>query len=830
MKVKFEGKTYSFPDDATDDEIRAFFGETVAADNKGDDARLANRAAVMGGARPQRTGPATPDDIPGQKYTAPAKEHDSGVVPLAGIGGNVVGGALGALGGPVVGVAGATAGGALARYGAALYEVNKQGLTGAEAQAFLSKEAGIDSIITDAAGNLAFMVGGKVLFTLAKNTAIGRATIKALGDSINDARVKVAAATGGKTPAPFDLKVGAPGLNAPEESVAPAPAAFGRRADLAAQTSPDDLQAATLAGARELSDAGAAPTNSQLTGHAGAMEKLWKAGDPQGAARHADAQDAIIQKQLDDFIEQKAGLQSGKTPGHTYERAVAGLEESVKAFNDPAYAALDAAGGRVNMAALKAEAAAALNEPGATLAPGVESFLKTIKELPDELTFAQTQKLRSEVLRMAREAEKPGSALSPAAGVYKDWASKTTERLYTALDEGATRVESQASALGSQVNPAQAERAAARAAGAEARAVPPAGEAVPPQQLGMFPEPVQEGMFAEGADAVAGQAAARANAARQGAIDTADAAAAGAEGRIAAGMGEQKSMFKEAPTIDPRLPADVRAAAQRIREMHDTVYGMTGTKALRTAESRGPEHLAKTIYAEGNLTAIEELGTLAKMAAKMDAYGATDAGRKALLERVEKLRKVGGDVDLPGLNGTNVADAIKEAHEGIVAEYLQSAMAGPNALRGLAEAAKNPAKMRTLTAMLPDKADRLVIERLVQMADMAGRLREGTGANLGMQQMTRAGAALLLGAGGAVSGYVPLMIGGAAMYFGPKALAIILTRPAYRAMATKASEEWVRSAGSAAATGSFAATKALAAALKQEGVDVTKKPEDAGVE
>ncbi|MDK0545426.1 hypothetical protein P6O83_15955, partial [Clostridium perfringens] len=76
---------------------------------------------------------------------------------------------------------------------------------------------------------------------------------------------------------------------------------------------------------------------------------------------------------------------------------------------------------------------------------------------------------------------------------------------------------------------------------------------------------------------------------------------------------------------------------------------------------------------------------------------------------------------------------------------------------------KDPAKRRTFMAMLPDKADRLLVERLVQMADQAQRLRGSSGTNVGMQQMVRAGTAIGLGIGGAASGYVPLMVAGATM-------------------------------------------------------------------
>lgn len=678
--------------------------------------------------------------------------------------GNVVGGvgaglaaapaapATAGVGTALASAAGATAGGFLGRAAGAYAQMARSNFNDAEKAAYLDDKLGLKNILIDAAGNLVFMGAGGALGAVGRNTAFGRAILRDLG---------------------FMVKQAVPG-----EASAMKPA-FGEAGSTAHSTitSKAELDAAAARAAETLSTGEVTATKGAITGAPSRVEDLAKRLNPADVKARQEALNAELEKRLADYRGLIEGQQAGETPGHTLEKAFNGLEQRVKAFASNAYGRLRDIGSDVgvDISAIRAAAKARLeNAAPGTVPPGEKTALENILKNPDVITPEAAHDLQSVLGAESRDLAKPGALDTRHKKAIDMLAQDIRDALSTALDNAATNADRQMAMFGPGNAAAQAERASAVRAGEAARGTP---EALPPttgEQTGMFPAGQGE-LLPSGDVAAAQQAAAAANAARAGKISAADAAQAGAEGRLAAGTGEQKAMFGEAPKIDPRLPEDLRKAADAYRTMAQSVESSTGKKVLTAAETTGPEQVGAKIYAKGSTTPIAEIRNLIDVAKKVDALPIDAPAAKALRDKAERM---GFDVSRP------LEEQFREAHNGLVAEFMAKHMSTAEQLRNLPKTLADPANRRLFEAMLPGKQNRLLMEELSQQAQIIHRMGDTASSLIGANhalQLSLGGGAATAAALGAPAAAATAAAGVAAFMLAPKALAFIALRPAYRA-------------------------------------------------
>lgn len=682
--------------------------------------------------------------------------------------GNVGGGAAGAAAGGatpvpggafVGGVAGATGGGYAGRAAGAMYAAHQRGYNARESEELLKEATGADRIALDLAGNILFMGGGAVLWRWGANSWLGKAIVKKLG--LKPERVMPNA-----------------------KNLTPGEKVFS-------DTTPGQVRAAAETAEDELARNAKVLTPGQVGPEPGTGEQIARRMAPKVFRRAEEEQVRYIDEQLSQHAKSVAGRQGSETPGHALEGALNDAEQRVKAVTAEAFRklkALDADKDKiVDISAMRTEAASILEKapPGALGADELR-LLKNIVANEDVITPSAAHDLQSAWQSAARDLEKSGQPNTRMSERLNAAASKMRARLAQALDDAANKVDEQMAMFRTgeevpgQLVAAEAETVAARQAreAAVARGERPVD--IFKQQEEMFGPEKQGELFTTSTGGVAEQSAIKANAARQ-----AEMAAAQARGEAAAesavrGLPEQqKSMFKEAPTVDPRLPGQLREARDLYREMNENVYSTTGAKALRAAETRGPEHVASMIFAKGNTTAIKEIEDMARFAEKVDKAAASPEAKRALLERAKKL----------GLNVSDrpVADVVREAQRGIRAEFLRTYANSAEQLSKLPQAMRDPKIQRTFETLFPaGDPSRLFLERMSQAAQMVARGKEQAGQVLGATHVVFSGSAgAATAAGLPAPGLLSLVFGATTLGLGPKMIAHMLVTPKYRVVLPK---------------------------------------------
>lgn len=522
----------------------------------------------------------------------------------------------------------------------------------------------------------------------------------------------------------FMVKQGAPG-----EASAIRPA-FGEPGATANSTitSKEELAAAAGRAADTLSTGETTATKGAITGTPSRVEDLAKSLNPAEIKARQETLNEDLEKRLFDFRGLIEGKQSGETPGHTLERAFTGLEQRVKAFAGAAYDKLRGVGGDVQIdisdirKAAIARLARAEAAPG-TVPPGEVKALQNIVANGDRVTPEVAHDLQSALGAESRDLAKPGALDTRHKAAIDALANDIRSALSNGLEAAATQTERQMAMFNSQT----------------------------PDAASRVFQATEQGAGTPNVAAAAGERAAT---------------------RLT-GAGEQKAMFAENPTIDPRLPGELRQAADAYRTMAQSVESSTGKKVLTAAETRGPEQVGAAIYAKGATTPIAEIRNLINVAEKVDKLPVSAPAAKALRDKAERL---GFDPSRP------LKEQFEEAHAGIVAEFMAKHLSTAEQLRNLPKTLADPANRRLFEAMLPGSQNRLLLEELSQQAQMIDRMgAKGSsliGANHLLQSALGGGSIMALSMGdNSRAGE----LGGAALTFvlAPKALSHIMLRPTY---------------------------------------------------
>ncbi len=584
---------------------------------------------------------------------------------MGSIGGGLGGAAIGATVGPVTSavtsVLGAAAGSAI---GAAADGMD-QGMTGDQLSGHVAS-AGLQSIAWDA--------GGIVAFKFAAGTVKLSMKIPGVAGMVESLKAKMGFTHGGTA---------------------------GRLVF----TSTDPQKAADDA-ARDMASAvtnrgeAAALTPQQLTGDTNALEQVTR-DRSQYMVRARSGQDARYEGMVDEAATTMAGAQRTDLPGTSLKNAGERLDKYVGERFGPVFGQLSDPNGpfkgaSVDVRGIKAKAEALFQAKGKDLKPEELALVDRARGLSDTITPTEAHNLQSIWGDRAREMRKEGDPTSTLERQFIAFGSDMRGALMKSLDD-ATKVAEEQIEMFAKGAGQGATLDGARATQQRAQGVLDGPSTVPTikteQQTSLElpggPNP-QQGMFNE----ITPQQASvidRSHRA-QGTLDQQRATALGdirRSERVHSQLNpEAPGVVANGPRVEPKDVAALKEARDAYREMHSTVYSDSMSRVLRT----NPEHIVKQITSKGNVTEIQDVRTLMAFARRLE-----------------------------GESGP-IATEIREAVQGIKAEYLRNQLATVDVGSTLAVRLRQDADYRrTFNAIFDTPAERQVVEKLTQAATMVQR-------------------------------------------------------------------------------------------------------------